>query len=58
VIAFTRGDRFVCVVNFGSAPVQLPADADVLIASAELIDNAVPQDTTVWLVQAAADGSV
>lgn len=58
VIAFTRGDRFICIVNFGSAPVHLPANTDVLIASAELIDNTVSQDTTVWLVQSTSHGSV
>ncbi len=52
VIAFARGEGFVCIVNFGPEPVELPSGADVLVASAELIDNAVPQDTTVWLVQA------
>ena len=52
VIAFTRGDRFVCIVNFGPHPVELPPGADVLIASAGLMDNALLQDTTVWLVQA------
>jgi alpha-glucosidase len=52
VIAFKRGDRFVCIVNFGPHPIHVPPGADVLIASAGLIDNAVPQDATVWLVQA------
>jgi alpha-glucosidase len=49
VIAFTRGDRFACFVNFGSDPVELPAGSDVLIASDELEGGALPQDTTVWL---------
>jgi alpha-glucosidase len=53
VTAFARGDRFICIVNFGPEPVQLPAGADVLLGSAALIGNALPQDTTVWLVQAA-----
>jgi alpha-glucosidase len=51
VLAFTRGERFVCVVNFGRDPVDLPAGADVLIASSELEGGAVPRDTTVWLSQ-------
>ena len=33
-------------------PVELPAGADVLIASDELEGGALPQDTTVWLRQA------
>jgi len=53
VIAFARGDRFSCIVNFGPQPVELPAGADVLVGSDELVGNALPQDTTVWLLQAA-----
>ena len=52
VLAFARGDQFMCVVNFGPDPVQLPPGADVLIASDDLEGGAVPQDTTVWLRQA------
>jgi alpha-glucosidase len=52
VIAFARGERFICIVNFGPEPVELPNGADILVGSAELIDNALPQDTTVWLVRA------
>jgi alpha-glucosidase len=52
VIAFKRGDGFVCVVNFGRQPVELPLGACVLIASAGLIGNALPQDTAVWLTPA------
>ena len=52
VVAFARGDRFACFVNFGPEPAQLPAGADVLIASDELEGGALPQDTTVWLRQA------
>jgi alpha-glucosidase len=51
VLAFSRGDRFVCVVNFGPDPVELPAGTTVLIASSELEGGALPQDTTVWLRQ-------
>ena len=43
---------FTCLVNFGPDPVELPAGADVLIASNELEGGALPQDTTVWLRQA------
>ncbi len=52
VIAFTRGERFVCIVNFGPRAVELPSGTDILLSSAELVGNEVPQDTTVWLVQA------
>ena len=51
VIAFARGERFVCIVNFGPEPVELPAGADILVGSASPVGNALPQDTTVWLIQ-------
>jgi alpha-glucosidase len=57
VIAFTRGERFVCIVNFGPDPVELPAGADILVGSAALVGDALPQDTTVWLVQTTARAS-
>jgi alpha-glucosidase len=53
VIAFARGDRFLCIVNFGPEPVELPVGADVLLGSAALVGDALPQDTAVWLGQAA-----
>ena len=49
VIAFARGDGFACIVNFGGEPVELPEDAAPLVASGELSDSLLPQDTTVWL---------
>jgi alpha-glucosidase len=51
VIAFTRGDRFICVVNFGPNPVELPSGTDLLVGSAELVGSALQQDTTAWLIQ-------
>jgi alpha-glucosidase len=51
VLAFSRGDTFVCVVNLGPEPVPLPP-GEVLIASRALEGGAVPQDTAVWLHQA------
>ena len=49
VLAFSRGERFSCFVNFGPEPASLPEGADVLIASDELEGGALPPDTTVWL---------
>jgi alpha-glucosidase len=49
VLAFARGEHFVCVVNFGPEPVRLLPGHDVLIASNDLEGGAVAQDTTVWL---------
>lgn len=51
VIAFTRGEGFLCIVNFGSQPLELPAGADVLMGSADLVGDRLSQDTTVWLIQ-------
>jgi alpha-glucosidase len=43
----------VVLANLGAAPVVLPAEADVLVASGDLDTSggttAVPSDTTVWL---------
>jgi alpha-glucosidase len=52
VIAFARGERFVCIVNFGEEPVDLPAGASVLISSNELEGGRLPRDTTAWIRQA------
>jgi alpha-glucosidase len=52
VIAFARGEQFACFVNFGPKPVELPAGAEVLVGSDELEGGSLPQDTTVWLLQA------
>ncbi len=49
--AFGRGERFACLVNFGPDPVPLPGGAELLIASSELLGDAVPEDTTVWFLQ-------
>ena len=54
VVIFARGERFVCLVNFGPEPVELPAGASVLISSNELEGGSLPQDTTVWLRQTRA----
>ena len=51
VIAFTRGEGFLCIVNFGSQPLELPAGAEVLMGSSELVGDTLSQDTTVWLIQ-------
>jgi alpha-glucosidase len=58
VLAFERGDRFVCLVNFGPEAAQLPSGAVVLIASDDLEGGALPQDTTVWLSRVETEHSV
>jgi alpha-glucosidase len=55
VLAFRRGEG-VCVVNFGPAPLPLPAEweADPVVASAPLVSTdgrlALPSDSAAWLV--------
>ncbi|HEY2044645.1 MAG TPA: glycoside hydrolase family 13 protein [Jatrophihabitans sp.] len=49
VLAFTRGRNLLCIVNFGPDPVALPADGDLLIASAALEGRQLPRDATAWL---------
>ena len=53
VLAFARGERFTCLVNFGPDPVDLPAGADVLHRQQRARRRCAPADTTVWLRQAA-----
>ena len=57
VLAFRRPGRFACVVNISAAPVPLPPDADVLLASEELDDGKLPPDSAAWLRTAAGSGA-
>lgn len=50
VLAFARAPRFVCVVNTGAQPVDLPGHSEVLLASSALTDDGqLPADSTAWL---------
>jgi alpha-glucosidase len=49
VLAFIRGHRLMCVVNFGADPVALPSGAELLIASTRLEGGQLPCDATAWL---------
>jgi alpha-glucosidase len=49
VIAFGRGDRFVCVTNLSGGPVDLPSPAQVLLASTPVGGGQLPADATAWL---------
>jgi alpha-glucosidase len=49
VLAFARSGGFACVANLSPEPVALPAGAEVLLASAPLVDGALPRDAAVWL---------
>ena len=46
-VAFRRGDVHV-LVNLGSAPLPLPADATIVLASQPVEGPELPVDTTVW----------
>jgi len=48
VAAFRRGDA-QCWVNTGTAPVDLPAGAEVVLASVRGISTTLPSDATAWL---------
>jgi alpha-glucosidase len=47
-LAWRRGESFVLVANFSTAPAELPQGA-VLLASGPLVDGDLPPDTAVWL---------
>jgi len=48
VLAFTRGEEFGCLVNFGPDPVDLP-DGEVIVASGPLDGGRLPSDTAAWM---------
>jgi alpha-glucosidase len=49
VLAFSRDDRFACVVNLSGATVPVPPHTEVLLASGPLDGTGLPSDTAVWL---------
>jgi alpha-glucosidase len=49
VLAFTRGERFACLVNLGGETVALPEAATVLMSSVPLEGGQLPRDATAWL---------
>jgi alpha-glucosidase len=50
VLAFRRGE-VLCYANLSEAPVQLPSEHRVLIASEPIEGTALAVDVTVWLVE-------
>ena len=48
VLAFTRGQGVLVLVNFGAEPVTLPA-GEVLVASVDVTDGTLPTDAAAWL---------
>ena len=49
VLAFARGERFICITNFSRAPIELPAGYSLLLASAEASDGFLASDASAWL---------
>ncbi|MGC4833319.1 glycoside hydrolase family 13 protein [Micromonospora vinacea] len=49
VLAFSRGGGFSCLVNLSAAPVPMPAQGELVLASGPLDDGMLPSDTAVWL---------
>ena len=49
VLAFARGERFLCLANLSQAPVELPPHDRVLLRSGALTGDHLPPETTVWL---------
>ncbi|QXE34261.1 glycoside hydrolase family 13 protein [Streptomyces sp. GMY02] len=50
VLAFSREDGLVCVVNLGEEPAELPAHTGVLLVSGALDpEGRLPRDTAAWL---------
>jgi alpha-glucosidase len=48
-LVFERGTSVRCLANLSASPVELPARADVILASGPLTGGLLPSDTSVWL---------
>jgi alpha-glucosidase len=55
VLAFTRGDGFVCILNTTAHPICLPAGAHTLLTSDPDTDDKLPPNATAWLRLAPLD---
>jgi alpha-glucosidase len=49
VLAFARGSQFINITNLSAAPIELPADCSLLLASTNLAGGLLPPDATAWL---------
>ena len=49
VLAFTRGDRFACVVNFGAQALDLPTGEVLLSSVPQEADRRLPTDAAAWI---------
>jgi alpha-glucosidase len=50
VLAFERGERFVCAVNFADGPVPAPVAGTPLLASGPCPPGTLPAETAGWWV--------
>ncbi len=48
-LAFSRGDGFVCIVNFSEAATTLPPASRVLISTQPIQDGLLPAESAAWL---------
>jgi alpha-glucosidase len=53
VLEFERSARLRCTVNIGADAVRLDPDRSVLLASAPVVDEALPPDATAWTAPSA-----
>ncbi len=49
VLAFARGERFICITNFSPVPIELPSGCLLLLASADASDGFLRSDASAWL---------
>jgi alpha-glucosidase len=49
ILAFARGDDFICVANTSTEAAPLPQHARVLLSSVPLVGGQLPSDAAVWL---------
>ena len=49
VLAFARGNGFVCVTNFGTKPFDIPVANSVLVASTNIDNGQLPANSSAWI---------
>jgi alpha-glucosidase len=58
ILAFRRGERLACVVNFSSEPLPVPPGAAVLLSSAPVLDGMLPPDAAAWYETPSDPGAI
>lgn len=49
LLAFSRGDGFICVANFSSQTLPLPVKHQVLVASEAVSGSGLPANSAAWI---------